>query len=154
MKIRNGFVSNSSSSSFIVGVAKINDYNEFEKYLENNNIKLNYEVKVMTLSNIKESNSYDMHVNNDRIYVDSFQTDVSLNIKDCKDEDLFLIVNICNNEGDSYFMTSDDDYDIDYDIDMSFFDIHDSKVYDAFYNEESGLDLSKSEVYYGAGRNG
>jgi len=154
MKIRNGFVSNSSSSSFIVGVAKINDYNEFVKYIENNNITLNYDVKVITLSNIKESTSYDMYVKNDKIYVDSFQTDVSLNIKDCKDEDLFLVVNICNNEGDSDFMTSDDDYDIDYDIDMSFFDIHDSKVYDAFYSEESGLDLSKSEVYYGAGRNG
>ena len=154
MKIRNGFVSNSSSSSFIVGVAKINNYNEFEKYLKNNNIELDYGVKVLTLSNIIEGTDYDLHYSNNKIQVNSFQTYASLNIKDCKDEDLFLIVNICNNEGDSDFMTSDDDYDIDYDIDMSFFGIHDSKVYDAFYSEESGLDLSKSEVYYGAGRNG
>ena len=153
MKIRNGFVSNSSSSSFIVGVAKINNYNEFTKYIIDNNIKLDYSIKVMTLSEIKENNDYDMHFNNNKIYVDSFQTGAYLDTKDCKDEDLFLTVNICNNEGDSNFMTSDYD-DIDYDIDISFFDIHDKKIYEAFYNEESGLDLNKSEICFGAGRNG
>jgi len=153
MKIRNGFVSNSSSSSFIVGVAKINDYNEFTQYIRDNNIKLNYDIKVMTLSDIIKENNYDLHYNNDKIHVESFQTEASLDIKDCKDEDLFLIVNICNNEGDSDFMTSDYD-DIDYDIDISFFNNSDKKVYDAFYNNESGLDLNKSKVYFGAGRNG
>lgn len=153
MKIRSGFVSNSSSSSFIVGIAKINDYNEFTQYIIDNNIKLDYDVKVLTLSSIKESTNYDMHFNNNKIYVDSFQTDASLDTKDCKDEDLFLVVNICNNEGDSDFITSDYD-DIDYDIDMSFFNNNDKKVYNAFYSEKSGLDLNKSEVYFGAGRNG
>jgi hypothetical protein len=153
MKIRNGFVSNSSSSSFIVGVAKIDNYELFQNYLKHNRIKLGYDVKVLTLNDIMNKPDYDIHFNNNKIYVDSFQTDASLDIKDCLPTDLFFVVNITNNEGDSDFMYGDD-CDLDYDIDPSFFDDEQRKTYNAFFSEKSGLDLHKSDVYFGAGRNG
>jgi hypothetical protein len=41
MKIRSGFVSNSSSSSFIIGYGVVKDVDHFKSYLKKNKIKIN-----------------------------------------------------------------------------------------------------------------
>jgi len=152
MKIRNGFVSNSSSSSFILGLAKIDDYNKFQNYINQNDIKLNYQITVKTYEEIKEHICYNAKIINNKIFVESFQTDICLSNDNINDNDLIFIVNITNNEGDNCFM-SEYDY-IDYDIDLSFFDNDQQKIYKMFFDDLSGLNLNKSEVTYGAGRNG
>ena len=152
MKIRNGFVSNSSSSSFIVGIAKIIDYNKLTKYIRKNKITLDYDLKVVTLSKILENRISDVRVYGDNIIVDSFQTDARISVNGYIGEELFLVVNKCYNEGDNSF-THGDDCDIDYDIDLSWFETDDQRLYEAFFSKTSGLDLN-NQVSYGAGRNG
>ena len=153
MKIRNGFVSNSSSSSFIVGIARIKDYNQFEKYLKKNKIKLDYEARVVTMSDIWQGLVGETRVYNGNIIIDSFQTDARIPVEGYIGEELFFIDDKCNNEGDDYF-TKGDDWDIDYDIDLSFFDESDQKLFEAFSSKTSGLDLDNADVTFGAGRNG
>jgi hypothetical protein len=154
MKIRNGFVSNSSSSSFIVGIAKIEDKEKFDKYILDNNITLdNSDNFLISYKDINKSHLYDVRNFKNNIIVDSFQTSAEIFSDDFNDNDMFFITNITNNEGDDMFYCNDD-YDLDYDIDITFFDNDQQKIYSLFFDEKSGLDITKSNAYYGAGRNG
>jgi hypothetical protein len=154
MKIRNGFVSNSSSSSFIVGIAKIEDKEKFDKYIADNNVILdNYNNFIISYKDINESKLYDVRNFKNNISVDSFQTSASIFSDDFKDDDMFFITNIMNNEGDDMFY-SNDEYDLDYDIDITSFDKNQQQIYNIFFDEKTGIDITKSVAYYGAGRNG
>ena len=68
-----------------------------------------------------------------------------------QEKSYFLLLINVTNEGDGDFWNGDD---YNYDIDLSYFDDADRKLYQAFHSKTSGLDLDNSEVYYGAGRNG
>jgi hypothetical protein len=146
MKIRSGFVSNSSSSSYIIGVGKVVDREKLESYLKEHKIdKSDYEI--VTTRELVDSTSWKYIFRKDKLIVEAFNGDeVSINVNTNKD-DTYITIYVCNNEGDGCFMT-DEDSDINYDIDDNFFD----------ENQQAILgDIEGVEKYissYGAARNG
>lgn len=145
MKIRNGFVSNSSSSSFILGYGVIKNEVKLKKYLEENNIKLDgYDVRILK-PNLEKINSLECC------------NDASLLIPNTLlNNDLFL-VEIANNEGDEGFYKAeefnDDCYDLDYSIaeNIVFYSKEQQALIKVFDNKDL---IVEGEVIFGAGRNG
>ena len=159
MKIRNGFVSNSSSSSFMIGIARIVDREKFDLWAEQLGMEESspYETyKVYKLKDIP-SNCYSdyCHITDSGdIIADSFISDVRLKTERIKPEDEILVINIINDEGDSDFTVYDEDGDFsdyDYDIDLSHFDTDQSEFYEGMVEANGLADIQKT---YGAGRNG
>lgn len=155
MKFRTGFVSNSSSSSFICGVARINDMAQLAAYLTFHNLKLDSSDLFIT-SPTDQEHSYDVRFGVNKVTVESFVATVSVPVKD--ETEKFLVVNICNNEGDYAFMEEDEDDeyggDLNYDIDVEFFDPEQQQIYNMFFASESGLDQQVRDLTFGAERNG
>jgi hypothetical protein len=162
MKIRSRFVSNSSSSSFIVGIAKVIDVDKLKTYLSAKGFDLDksngYECFVTTFGEIKDNKRYSVKIVGGTVEVDSFQDSVSLksSLKSSrlKDDDQLFIVNVSNDEGDGAFWDEERE-ELDYDIvDLGWFNEQQQAMYNAFADPESGLDTDKSMVTYGAARNG
>lgn len=150
MKIRKGFVSNSSSSSFIVGIAEICDRTKFDAYIEKHQIDLNGYDQYIVTEDCDESEHWDVVKCDDLITVNSFEVSVSTEVK--KPDSQFFVVNISNDEGDSNFWN--ERYgEMEYDIDIDYFSKDQRKVYDAFFDKDSGLNM-ENEVTFGAARNG
>jgi len=155
MKIRNGFVSNSSSSSFIVAVAKITDENKATKWIESlNTDKWSY--GIMKISDFPTEHYSQTRKVGNTITVSSFQDEATLNIEGMKDDDKIIWVNISNNEGDCGRFSGCDENgewsgEIDYDIDLDYFSTEQIKIYEGL-NESNGF--ANIDKRYGAGRNG
>jgi len=158
MKIRNGFVSNSSSSSFIVAVAKVADKKKLNAWLKTLKVD-KYDYMTLKLKDIipfdkKEWNS--VYKKDDEVIVESFNTSVKLNVKKMKDKDNVFIVSIMNNEGDCGRFSGCDEYGnyqgfIDYDIDIDYFGENQLALWDGLNGNNGLSDVAKT---YGAGRNG
>ena len=153
MKIRHGFVSNSSSSSFIVGIAEILDKAKFDAYIEKNNIKLStpesysaYDAFII----IDNSDRRDLSVKNDMIRLCSFSTSVTVERK--KPGTIYFAVNVSNDGGDGLFWCENRS-EMNYDIDLDYFDPEQRKLFDIFCDKDSGLNM-ENQVEYGASRNG
>lgn len=152
MKNRTGFVSNSSSSSFIVGVAEVIDNNKLNSYVLERGIKYDSDFKVTTIGEIKSNAFWDIKYNNGKIRVSSFQTDVSLNIGEKPDDTKIVYVNISNDEGDYAFIEDEDWGDLNYDIDLDYFDDKQQDIYSVFTSGNSGI--NNADITFGAARNG
>ena len=155
MKVRNGFVSNSSSSSFICAVAKIVDKTKAEEWLKSLNLD-KYDYVIQKVKDMFEDEfAVCCYKKSDgTVIVDSFQTGVSIKGNELEPEDEILAINIINDEGDSEFSIYDEDgdwCDYDYDIELSFFPDNQAKAYTGLI-EENGFTLIRKT--YGAGRNG
>lgn len=152
MKTRYGFVSNSSSSSFIVGVAEIVDKAKFDAYIEEHNIALdNAESYETNASIVTESDDrWDVRFSLDEVRVISFDTSVSVERKE--PGTIYFVTNINNDEGDGPFW-NDEYCEMEYDITPDYFDGKQRKVYDMFSDVDSGLNM-ENQVAYGAARNG
>lgn len=134
MKIRNGFISNSSSSSFIIGIAIVPE----DKVSQ-------YKGKNIFQYSSKEGVSYPLieYLKPDRkIVIESFTGgDVRVNVKD---GDWILWLDGQGVSGDYHFWNG---CDYDYDVELSEFHKADIETY---------LEIKKlgGEALYGAGRDG
>jgi len=152
MKVRTGFVSNSSSSSYIIGVGKLTDSDKFLGFCAKNGIA---DHSILTTKEIIESgtSNWNSHVRRrgEKTYFmcDSFDgNEVSIEI-DPDGNELFVMIHFYGDEGDSCF-SDKDDWDPNYDIDSDFFDASEQAIFDI--GEDCGVEDFTCTC--GAGRNG
>jgi len=148
MKIRNGFVSNSSSSSYIIGIALINDENKFKNYIKEKNIT---NLNIVSINDINYP--LDINISNNTVKLDSFMTDVRLIYNNDNDKIVFLY-SCGDDNGDQDFWVDEGDYGyMDYDINIDFFD---QSIIDAYmvFNSDLDIGLVSQDSIFGAGRNG
>lgn len=101
MKVRNGFVSNSSSSSFILGLGRVTDLNKAQKIKE----AFGYSVQIKTLDEIvTENNGWsDPSFKGSNLTLDCDYACVDISLAATMENDQntpFIIVSLHNNEGD------------------------------------------------------
>ena len=149
-KRRNGWVSNSSSSSFIIGIGVIKDENKLRKELKAHGCS-DYEIK--TLADIKERSNWEHKYRDETQEVVNMacvndEPEISLRVED--PEARILLVNVGNNEGDSSFWNGSD---MDYDqVDYDWFSKDQQFLMDVL--EDKKIISSSSGYEYGASRNG
>ena len=162
MKTRQGFVSNSSSSSFIVGVAKVKKSKtaQFKKWLFDLNKERgcpDYDRETQVLSTMdvlrSEDQSYFMEYDGSSVTVTAevnTEPQVCIRVDSDKDDEYF-VVHIGNDEGDGPFW---DEYrgNYDYDkVDENYFIGYQKEILDVLMSSKF---FSNVEYKIGAARNG
>lgn len=159
MKIRNGFVSNSSSSSFVIGIGKVKDLSKFVRHCYDIGVMLgldnNHNIDVFQHPKSTDVRIWILDELNDRYEVQSFRYDIVLLKKsDLKEGDSIVCFNFTNNEGDSEFTVYDEkgEYDhLDYRIGTDRLPEEQMKLYELMFDREY---VEIGEAIYGAARNG
>ena len=167
MKTRNSFVSNSSSSSFILGVAKVANLSEATVLVETANKPYNiFIVSTTELLEASESKFGSLDLANGKgvlhlkeskytkpntYRLESFQSDLDFEI-DPAIEEHFLCLSYIGNEGDLAFDSADNDWESIYDIELDFFE---KGIQEAAISIMCGTNgLEKGHCSWGAGRDG
>ena len=132
MKIRQGFVSNSSSSSYIIGIAKVIDIDAVKLIIEDS---WGFEI-------------IDVVSDEDKI-VESFDYN-SVSIDDLEIGDIVLHIKRFGDEGDHHFDPDGDGY-IDYEINYDDCDTATIKIIEKLEKSDAIGDIN---LTWGAGRNG
>lgn len=163
MKTRTGFVSNSSSSSFIIGVGVVKDQFAFDMMYPkwSANGSLPDDMQAVTIAQIKAGEGLDAKVIFEydsatgaiskvkSIEIESFDYScVYKDLSSCNDDDIILIYNGGYSLDEDNFW-NEDSGEYDYDIDPEEFSS----------DEQAAMELLSSHVVdgdfeYGAGRNG
>lgn len=174
MKHRNGFVSNSSSSSFIIGLAEIADKELLKQAFKDCGLDYTkcYGVSIMSSAElVKRADDYysdtEVMLNHEngesKIRLSSF-TGSSIDQNLGKTDDIeraklddslkkeWLVIDYTGNEGDDAFYIGYGD--IDYDIDESFFSGSEFEHILNWMNEPGKNGLKNVTYKIGAGRNG
>lgn len=169
MKYRMGFVSNSSSSSFMGGIGIIADYEKFEKWKASLSSYLREEISIYSEDNLWDDiNEYDNVISigmpvNSEPEVNVSKEEVKKHLNDIPiekqakykllDNDFHNVVYfvIGGDEGDEAFMNYEIN-ELNYDIDLDFFDRDEQKLYKEFGSEDSGIVCANK--IFGADRNG
>ena len=175
MKIRNGHVSNSSSSSFIIGIAEITDKKLLKQAFEDAGIDISkyLEISIRRSSELTNKSNLSNMFSNIAITDENNETNVTLEsftgavlvqtlgqTPDIKvaslDDSLnkeWLIIDYTGDEGDGDFCNGYD-YDCDYNIDESFFANSGLEHVLEWLKEPEKNGLKQAQYAIGAGRNG
>ncbi|MFW6002096.1 MAG: hypothetical protein ACOCQD_02045 [archaeon] len=168
MKYRTGFVSNSSSSSFMGGIGVITNYEKFEKWKSSFDQFIQSDINIYdkedTWGELKETDNFirlrmpvnsEPEINISKKEIEDCQNGIPVEQK-AKNKLLNNHFNVVyfvigNDEGDSAFVNYDGG-DIDYDIDLDFFDKDQKRLYEEFGSDKSGV-ICVDRIL-GADRNG
>jgi len=145
MKIRNGFVSNSSSSSFIINIGIVKNEEKFNKFLNKHKIKQGWEFIMMNMAEYLENDdSYPVWSECDWAGYYGGKYSIDEIFKEDPNATVFVKIGTGPSD-DSHFWNG---YDYDYDVDLSEFDEVDQNI----GNVDNGVMLV--ETHFGAGRDG
>lgn len=169
MKYRSGFVSNSSSSSFMGGIGIITDFEKFEKWKASFDRFIQEDLTIYDGENRwNDINEYDaaisigMPVNSEpevslnKEEIEKHQNNIPID-KQAKNKLLgnnysnVVYFVIGNDEGDEAFMNYERD-GLDYSIGLDHFDKDQQRLYKEFGSSESGLICG--DKTFGVDRNG
>lgn len=155
MKIRQSFVSNSSSSSFLIGIGIVRNEAAFHKELYDfNTIKAHAGgfpgLKIIKIKDLVNEQPWYARSNAPgNIKIESFTGDyVSADISDCDPEDYVVMFRSASGDADHLFW-DEESGEYDYDIDESFFEGSEATLIDIM-----NFKSIDGEYRYGAGRDG
>lgn len=166
MKIRSGFVSNSSSASFIMGMGVVMDMVHFKNWIKENGIS-DKSYNINNFSNLV--NDWDVDINGNIASMESFNGDqIAIDIDGiAADSSLSapeMAKQLLANNGDPvilYFYDSgdepiwdeeQDDYNYD-EVDLGWFEDEVAKLYRGLVNNKIP-GIVKGQAAFGAGRDG
>lgn len=158
MKYRQGYVSNSSSSSFIIGIGVVADEKKFQEACKNQNLSIDDKqynsVKIKPLSQIladaTEGGWYDYpRIQDTKLVIESFRGDeATLDFSTLDGDTLIAYMDVTGElDGDSDFYV-EDCWDMQYDLSPTENDMKKMSV----FSKENGI--INSSTIAGAGRDG
>jgi len=178
MKIRNGFVSNSSSSSYMIAIGVVKNWKKLNTWMEglksSSNSSWSYDRDFIFVNPTTDKKkkwpsliygpgeyrcqaptNISTFVRINKVKYMKVESDMPSSIKAKRllmeqDAEDIIVYCVSNNEGDSSFCNNETG-DLNYDIDLDYFDKERVEIYKAF-DKKNGIVLV--DKIYGAGRNG